>query len=193
MAEDLRDGHTEARVEQLKKECYRQYDACRYTASNLYIWMKRARMWRALFIVAPIIIGGLASSQLFLEWFGDNSQRAGGFLALLAGFFPAIYVSLGLDMKINEISRSASEFTSLRDRFRQAENITSLRSLDEFQAEFYALMDRMDAVRASAPPAPEWCFRETQKKMDRGDYTSDIDDENESTKKFSFIWPFARR
>lgn len=191
MAEDIRNGHAEIRVNEIKSECYRQYESCVYTASNMYIWMKWAQAGRAAFIIIPIIIGGLASSQVLINWFSDDHHVVASFLALVAGFFPAIYVSLGLDMRINEIKRSAAEFTSLRDRFRQAEKITSLKSVEEFEAEFQALMDRMDAIRASAPPAPEWCFRETQKKVKRGDYTSAID-EKQQEQRVRSIWPFGR-
>jgi hypothetical protein len=71
--------------------------------------------------------------------------------------------------------RAAAEFTNLRDRFRQAANIGRHSPFDEFKAEFEALMDRMDAIRSSAPPEPDWCFREAQENINKGDYTFGVD------------------
>jgi len=104
MAEDIRNGHSEVRVtgrraEELVKECERQEESCQYTAAGLYIWQKRARMWRNCFVVAPIVLGGLASSQILGALQQAWATWAGAVLALLAGFFPAIYVSLGMDMR----------------------------------------------------------------------------------------------
>jgi hypothetical protein len=169
MAEDLR-------VSELVKECLRQAESCAYTGANLYVWQKRASLWRAAFLVAPIIAAGFSTSQLFTEVFVPYGQILAAFSGLLAGFFPAIFIALNMDMRVAEIARSAGEFTNLRDRFRQAANISRHAPFDEFKAEFEALMDRMDAIRSSAPPAPDWCFKETQKKMNKGDYTFAVDE-----------------
>ena len=76
-------------------------------------------------------------------------------------------------MRVVELSRAASEFTNLRDRFRQAANIGSQAPFDEFKAQFELLMDRMDAARTAAPPSPEWCFKRAQEKIKKGDYDWD--------------------
>ena len=167
---------TELQSRALREECMRQEESCRYTAASLYVWQKRARFWKVVFIVAPIILGGIAGSQI-LGYIGEDRGKAFGlFCGLLAGFFPAIYAGLDLGMHVKEIGRSAGEFTSLRDRFRQLANINSLEPFSEFKAAFEVLMDRKDAVRNSAPVAPEWCFRKAQKKIAKGDYTFAVDE-----------------
>ena len=163
------------RVNELVKECARQVESCAYTGANLYVWQKRASLWRAAFLAAPVVAAGFSTSQLFTESLGAYGKILAAFAGLLAGFFPAIFIALNMDMRVMEISRSASEFTNLRDRFRQAANVSRHAPYDEFKAEFEALMDRMDAIRSSAPPAPDWCFRETQKKMNKGDYEFSVD------------------
>lgn len=163
------------RVSELVKECERQAESCAYTGANLYTWQKRASLWRAAFLVAPIIAAGFSTSQFFTDNLGTTGKIFATFTGLLAGFFPAIFIALNMDMRVVEIARSAAEFTNLRDRFRQAANVSQFAPFDEFKAEFEALMDRMDAIRSSAPPAPDWCFKETQKKMDKGDYTFGVD------------------
>lgn len=168
------------RTDALVKECRRQYDNCRYTAASLHVWQKYARVWRAAMLIAPIILGGFASSQILVAFGDEGGKLIGALCALLAGFFPAIFKALNLDVHLESIANAAGEFTNLRDRFRQAANIKAHAPYEEFQAEFEALMDRMDAIRKTAPPAPEWCFKQAQAKISGGDYDFDID-QNQTT------------
>ena len=168
---------TQQRVDELVKECRRQEESCKYTAAGLYNWQKRAQIWKNVFIVAPIILGGIASSQL-LKGGGEpatwtNYAAAG--LALLAGFFPAIFEALGMDMRVREIGTAAGEFTNLRDRFRLLGNIGADMTFEELQPAFEQLMDRMDAARKTAPPLPERYFREGRAKIEAGDYDFEVD------------------
>jgi len=163
------------RSENLIKECVRQYDNCRYTASALHFWQKHARAWRTVFLIAPVILGGLGASQIWADLPGAGWKIAASLCTLCAGFFPAIFKALDLDMHMEGITRSAAEFTALRDRFRQAANIGSFAPFEEFKAQFEPLMDRMDAARAAAPPSPEWCFQKAQRKIGAGDMDFDVD------------------
>jgi hypothetical protein len=166
---------SDLRTANLIKECERQEESCRYTSAELYIWQKYARFLRNFFVVAPIVLGGLASSQVLAGTEVLWARITASMLSLLAGFFPAIYVALGMDMRVAEIGQAAAEFTNLRDRFRQAAKITSHSPFEEFHASFEQLMDRMDSARASAPPMPEWCFRRAQNKIKKGDYDFNTD------------------
>lgn len=168
---------TQQRVGELVKECRRQEESCKYTAAGLYNWQKSAQIWKNVFIVAPIVLGGIASSQL-LKGGSDpatwaNYAAAG--LALLAGFFPAIFEALGMDMRVREIGIAAGEFTNLRDRFRLLGNIGADMTFEEFQPAFEQLMDRMDAARKTAPPLPERYFRTGRAKIEAGDYDFEVD------------------
>lgn len=160
----------------LRDECLRQEESCRYTAASLYVWQKHARVWKVAFIVAPILLGGIAGSQILGLLDEHWGKLVGLFCGLLAGFFPAIYSALEMGMRVEEIGRAAGEFTNLRDRFRTLASVKALEPFDEFNSAFEVLMDRKDAIRASAPTAPEWCFRRAQKKMDRGDYSFAVDE-----------------
>lgn len=163
------------RTKALVDECLRHEESCLYTSTGLYAWQKRSRWFRNAFIVAPIILGGLATSQLFVGREEPWANWAAGGFALLAGFFPAIYEALGMNMRVAEIGQSATEFTNLRDRFRQLALIKSQGEFDEFEASFEQLMDRMDAARTAAPPIPESFFRKAQKKINQGDYEFEVD------------------
>jgi hypothetical protein len=164
------------RTRALRDECLRQEESCRYTGASLYVWQKHARLWKVAFIVAPILLGGVAGSQI-LGLIGESwGQAIGLFCGLLAGFFPAIYSGLEMGMHVEEIGRAAGEYTNLRDRFRNLAHVKALDSFDEFNSAFEVLMDRKDAVRANAPTAPEWCFKRAQQKMNKGDYEFEVDE-----------------
>lgn len=121
------------------------------------------------------MLGGIASSSIFSGIEDNWTKIAVALLALLAGFFPAIYEALGMNMRVTEIAHSAAEFTNLRDRFRQVALVHSHVPFDEFNAAFEQIMDRMDAARTASPPVPEWCFEGAQGKIANGDYEFDVD------------------
>lgn len=167
---------TQRRVDEIVKECQRQEESCKYTAAGLYIWQKAAQKWKNVFIVAPIILGGLASSQILTDSSQSWTNYVAAGLALLAGFFPAIFEALGMDMRVREIGTAAGEFTNLRDRFRQLGNIGSDMDFDELNPAFEQLMDRMDAARKVSPPLPEKYFNQGRQKIDTGHYDFAVDD-----------------
>ena len=136
-------------------------------------WQKYAAWIRALFLVAPIVLAGVGGAQVLGDLWGEPGKIVTVFCALTAGFFPTIFVALNMDMRVVELTRAANEFTNLRDRFRQAANVTSHDPIDEFKSQFESLMDRLDAARSSAPPSPEWCFKRAQNKIKGGDYSWD--------------------
>jgi hypothetical protein len=156
------------RTQNLIAECKRQEESCLYTSTSLYIWLRSSRFWKRIFIVAPIIFGGLATwvvlDQPELKWLT-------ALFALIAGFFPAIYEALKLDVHLDEIARHAAEYKNLQDRFRQAATITALGTHEELQAQFEQLMERMEAARTSSLTPPEWCFEKARKKIQAGHYT----------------------
>lgn len=168
---------TKQRVEELVKECRRQEESCRYTSAGLYIWQKSAQWWKNIFIVAPILLGGAASSKLIVGS-SDSDLYFNYFaaaLALLAGFFPAIFEALGMDMRAREIGTAAGEYTNLRDRFRVLGNVGADMKFEELNPAFEQLMDRMDAARNTSPPLPERYFRKGRAKIEAGDYQFAVD------------------
>lgn len=162
-------------ADELVKECRRQEESCAYTSAGLFIWHKRVRRWRAIFVVTPLIAGGVAGSQI-AGVLPDMPGKALGLLAsMIAATLPAVQVALNMDMQVSEIAKAANEFTALRDRFRQAGNVLALSDYSEFVATFEQLMDRMDAARSRTSPLPEWAFKKAQRKLDKGDYGFSVD------------------
>lgn len=180
MAEDIRQPDTADRVTgertaALVAECRRQQASCLYTSTTLYIWLRQARLIRRIFVVAPVVLGALATwsvlDQPAAEWLIWLTAT----FALLAGLFPAVYEALKLDTHIDEIARQASLFKNLQDRFRQAATVAALGPYDEFQATFDSLMERMEAARSASITPPERCFKAAQEKIGAGHYQFDSD------------------
>lgn len=165
---------TQSKVSVLLEECRDQSQNCLYTSASLFIWQKHARLWRQFFVIAPIVIGAMASVLLVFQESSIALKSIASTLTVLASVFPAMFVALNLDMHVAAIARSATEFTNLRDRFRQAAKFNSESEFDEFREVFEVLMDRMDSARENSPAVPEWCFKLAQQKINSGDYSHDL-------------------
>ena len=180
MAEDIRKTDSverlmDERTTRLVAECKRQAESCLYTSTELYIWLREARLIRRIFVVAPVILGALATWSVLDQPEWVLLQWLTAAFALLAGIFPAVFEALKLDTQIDEIARQAASFKNLQDRFRQAATVTALARFEDFQAEFRTLMDRMDESRATSITPPERCFKAARKKIDAGHYEFDAD------------------
>lgn len=163
----------EERTTRLIAECRRQEESCLYTSTSLYIWLRRSRLWQRVFIIAPIILGSLATWSVIDQ---PETKWLAGTCALLAGFFPAIYEALKLDVHMDEIARHAAVFKNLQDRFRQLALVTALGSFDDFQAGFEQLMKQMEQARTSSLTPPERCFKKAQGKIQSGHYSFAVDE-----------------
>lgn len=199
MAEDLRHQDsgravTEARTRELVAECKRQEESCLYTSTALFEWLKSLRFWRGFFVVAPVVLSGIASAALLkqagLEW-------AASICAILAGIATAVYKALGLDVSLNVVSKHAHEFKILQDRFRQAWRVTAHGSFDELKKDFDKLMGRMDAAREASLTPPERFFQRARKKIEGGDYSFAADaaqaKADGAPPKEAAEWPACRR
>jgi hypothetical protein len=156
-------------------ECRRQEESCLYTSTTLYFWLRSIRRWRSTFIAAPIILGSIGSWALLK---GVQTSLATWFTAacsLLAGMFPAIFKALELDGRVAEVSHQAALFKNLQDRFRQATNFSTSKSLADARAEFEALMKQLEEARKSSITPPERFFRAAQRKIKAGHYSFTVD------------------
>jgi hypothetical protein len=156
---------SDPRTVALVEECSREEESCLYTSTSLYIWLRDSRALKRVFVVAPIFIGGLATLPTLND---DAAIRA--VLIMVASLFPAVFEALKMDVHLEAISRHASVFKSLQDRFRQARTVAALGPYDEFRAEFDALMNRMDAARETSLTPPERCFVKAREKIKAGHY-----------------------
>ena len=146
------------RTRNLVDECKRQEESCLYTSTTFFEWLKSLRYWRIVFVVAPIILGGVATWPLLAKQ--PDYQWITGLCALLAGMTPAVFKALALDGSVAVVAKQAHQFKILQDRFRQAWRVTALGDLSTFNTEFDQLMKRMDEARAASLTAPERHFRQ---------------------------------
>lgn len=166
---------TATEATELIKECRRQEESCLYTSTTLYHWLRSIRIWRSIFIAAPIILGSVGSWALLK---GVQSPPVVWFTAacsLLAGMFPAIFKALELDGRVADVSHQAALFKNLQDRFRQAANLGASKSVVDAQREFDALMKQLEAARTASTTPPERFFRSAQRKVKAGHYDFSVD------------------
>ena len=161
------------RTRNLVDECQRQEDSCLYTSAALFEWLKSLRVWRGFFVVAPIVLGSIATSSLIKTY--DGSAPIAGVCALLAGMATAVYKALGLDVSLDDIAKHAHAFKVLQGRFRQAKTVASLGPFEAFRTDFASLIDRMDAARTGSLTAPEEFFLKGRRKIKQGHYEFDVD------------------
>jgi hypothetical protein len=154
----------------LADECERQFENCRDTAVSFIVWLKALRWTRIFFIAAPIIFGALATWKLL----ADRTLWAAVF-TLLATVLPPVFKAINLEDIIKDYEKQAGEFINLRDRFRQAKLIGSLKPVAEFEAEVKALMVRMEKARTRVLAPPNWSFKRARKQIVSGAYTHDHD------------------
>lgn len=163
-------------IRELISECRRQEETCLYTSTTLYIWLREARRWRAVFIVTPIVLGAIASWSIIqhpeVPWMMWLSASAG----LLAGLAPAIRDSLALDLHVDEIARHAAQFKALQDQFRLTANLGPEKSSESLEGEVRRLLDQLDDVRKFSITPPERCFSKAREKIKAGHYDFSTDD-----------------
>lgn len=165
----------DAKQEQLALECKRQAENCLYTSTSLFIWLRCLRIVRVAFVILPLALGSIAGWKLLTTSDLQSVKIVVSVCALIAGVLPSIYAALKFDDELERCKRLTGEFKNLRDRFRQAALISSLKSFDQFESDFQKLMERLEAARAHSYTPPEWCFRRAQKKIKAGDYDHDVD------------------
>ena len=184
MAEDFWNKDTyNTMSEQIKtrliKECRRQEESCLYTSTTLLVWLRRAKFWRRVWIVVPIVCGGIASWSILDKPDSYLLMWATAIAGLVAGIIPAAREALDLEIEISEIARHAALFKSLQDRFRLAASVGEFRDPAELEKETKLLMSDLDEARAASVTPPEWCFKAAQNKIRSGDYDFAIDEDKQ--------------
>ncbi|WP_288130531.1 hypothetical protein, partial [Accumulibacter sp.] len=95
------------RTQNLIAECKRQEESCLYTSTTIFEWLKSMRWWRFLFVIVPIILGGLATWPVLAEKL--DLQWLTGVCALLAGLVPAVYKALDYDVSLDMLAKHAHQ------------------------------------------------------------------------------------
>lgn len=160
-------------------ECKRLSEACLYTSTSLFEWLKSRRRVKTFFTVTPLALGGFAGWRLLTESDLESVKLIVSAFAFLAGLFPTIYAALKFDDQLSNAGVAAAEFKNLQDRFRQAALIGSKKPFVEFEKDFAALMDRLEAARQGSLTPPESFFQVARRKIKAGDYEFEVDIQEE--------------
>lgn len=156
------------RVNALISECKYREVVCRHISVSLYLWLRNVRFFRRLFVMAPIIFGAVATWSILGRPEDPITNEITAILALLAGFSPALFCALKLDLHIDKIAAQAALFRALGDRFRQAGNITALGPANEFNAAFDSLVEWMESARMTSLNPPGRYFGAARKRIAAG-------------------------
>jgi hypothetical protein len=181
MAKDIRDTDTSDSLNgaraSLVDECRRQSENCAYTSTTFTIWLRCLAGIRVFCKVAPIVFGALATWKMVAQ----NSPLWGSVFTLLATVIPPAYSASRTTADIEDYRVAAGEFTNLRDRFRQAAEISSHKPFSEFEADTKPLFDQMEKARRRMLTPPEWCFLLARRKHKAHHYRHDYDEAKNGT------------
>ena len=156
----------------LVDECHRQSETCKYTAVTFTIWLRWLRAVRLFFVVAPVVFGALATWKILVQ----TSTLWASVFTLLATGLPPVYRAMRVDKAIRDYGNMSAVFTNLRDRFRQAALIHSLKPYEEFEREANRLLDKLEKARKEALTPPEFIFWLGRRKIKKGHYRHDHDE-----------------
>jgi hypothetical protein len=163
-----------SKAKQLAIECKRQSENCLYTSTSLFIWLRCLRTTNIVLIILPLVLGSLAGWQTLTDANFPHAKLIASLSAFLAGLFPVVYAALKFDDSLRKCSDLAGEFKNLHHRFRTAALVSSLKSFSEFETDVALLVDRLEKARTVSYTAPEWCFKQAQKKIKAGDYDFNV-------------------
>lgn len=157
---------------EIETECKRQIESCLYTSTTLYIWLRTIRLTRTFFVLAPLILSGLAALGLTKFSFPDYVVVL---LTFAASLFPSLQYALKIETSMEQVAREASKFKNLQDRFRQVSTISIAQGKEVALREFGLAMEELNDARASSVTPPERHFKRAQEKIAAGDYTFTVD------------------
>ncbi len=158
-------------------ECKRQYDNCLYTSTSLFEYVKFLRCIRITTVVLPLVLGSPAGWSVLNAYEDKGIRLFTAACAFIAGLVPSIMSALKFDESLDRCRTLANEFANLKDRFRQAAEITAHKGVAELEKEFSQLREQMEALRKNGVAIPNRFFRRAQKKVNAGDYSFDVDAE----------------
>lgn len=135
---------------------------------SILSWLRVMRVFKILMLIFPAVFGGLAS------WYAvhtpQNANSVAAFAAL-AGFFPIVFVALGLDERIAYYREVAGKYRLIHALFENISN-TSTRFEDEaLEKEYDRAFGEYCRVREQAHTVPRWCFVRAKREIEAGEYS----------------------
>ena len=166
MAEDI------SPTAELVDECIILSSGCSYTAVSFTIWLRWLRGIRVVCEVAPVVFGALATWKIVAQ----GSPISAAVFTLLATTIPPAFRASKTDRAIEDYAALAGEFTNLRDRFRQAANVSSKKGWSAFEGDVKPLLARLEKARQRTLTPPDLFFLLSRRKHKQGHYEHDLEE-----------------
>lgn len=135
---------------------------------SILSWLRALRAIKIILIIFPAVFGGLAS------WYAlqptPNAHMAAAFAAL-AGFFPIVFVALGLDERIGYYKTLAGKYRLIHSQFENISTTSARYDDSSLEAEYDRAFGEYCRVREEAHTVPRWCFVRTKKAIEAGEYS----------------------
>ena len=148
------DPRDRERFDGLVTECRRQHGVCLRAAAELRLW--RGWVWALRGALVVVTFSLLASAAYRAAMLVPDLKAHQGIVVALIGGLAVAAVVRWIDTNSGTPDPAAAGFVNLADRFLLAANVRFDDTFLVFSARFEALMLRLDAARAAAPPVPDW-------------------------------------
>lgn len=146
-----------------------QEQTCTYLAETFNLWHRFLRAVRAIALAAQAALGVLAIWRILSH---DTGVYAIVFTALAAAISP-LMGAIRLSDQVAAAKGGAAEFAALRDRFRRAASLGSLRPREELDRIAEPLFARMERARAESTPPPDVFYSLAIRRVRRGSFRID--------------------
>src|SRR5699024_11040894 len=91
-----------SKKEELIAECRRLEESCLYTSTSFYIWLKRRKIIKNIFITVPLVLGAAASWRLLTGSDLESVKVLTSIFAFVAGVMPTVYSALKYDDRLEK-------------------------------------------------------------------------------------------
>jgi hypothetical protein len=140
---------------------------CVWSYVSMLAWLRALRAAKILMLIFPAVFGGLAS------WYSlhlPQNTSVVAALAALAGFFPILFVALGLDERIAYYRTLAGRYRLIHALFQNISCTAARYETQTLEKEYDRAFADYCRVREEAHTVPRWCFVHAKKVIEKGEY-----------------------
>ena len=134
---------------------------------SILSWLRTLRAAKVFMLIFPAAFGAIAS------WYAVHAPQNTNViatLAALAGFFPVLYIAIGLDERIRYYRELAGRYRLTHSLFSNISSTAARYSNQMLEAEYDRAFAEYCRVRQEAHTVPRWCFGRAKKAIESGEY-----------------------
>jgi hypothetical protein len=154
--------------EQLLEGAAEHADNALYNYVSILTWLRALRAVKVVMVIIPAVFGGLASWESMQMPASANIVAA---YAALAGFFPVLFVALGLDERIGYYRGLAGKYRVAHSLFDNVSATWARYDLGVLEREYDRAFVEYCRTREEAHTVPRWCFVHAKKVIESGEYS----------------------